>query len=382
VLIVGADLVMPKLFYFADELRRTGFGYAIYTQDDTPQSRATAARAGAAFIPGPPHRKSISRMLKDLWTFWRCIPRRGYHHADLYCDYHILAAFAYLLILWTKRIPIVFWCRGELYDWPTFSWWQRLYFRVGMPIASVVILKERYMAATLMRAGIYDERKTIELHNTIPLPEWRRERPFAHEEIRLLYLNSFKPWRHAPFCVDLAAALRDAKLPFTMKIVGDKGGSPDLIEEGRRVKEGIARHGLGDRVSVLPFADDPASYFEDADVFVLPAELIYCNYGLLEAMAHGLVPMVNSEDPDHALIVEAGVSGFAFPLDPQPWVVAIRHLIEQRDDARAMSCAARAQIERRFSTETAFARYATAVGLFQSRRGAAAQSRMSAAGQR
>lgn len=363
ILVIGADLVMPKLFYFSAWLRPLGIGYAVYTQDVTPVSRAYAEQAGAELIAAPPHRRSLWRMIQDAWTLIRRVKAADFRHAELYSDYHIIASFIYLLILRLKGIPVILWCRGELLDWPDFAWWQRLYFEVATRLSRLVILKERYMIATLQGAGIYEKRKTIELHNSIPLPSWQRETPFHEQPVRLLFMNSFKAWRHVLFCVDLAAALRDAEVPFSMKIVGDKADSPGLVEEGRRVRDAIAAHGLDTLVSVHPFTTAPRPYYEGADVFVLPATLIYCNYGLLEAMAYGLVPIVNSADGDYALIIEDGVSGFGLPLAPSLWVDKIRDMAHQRDKARAMSRAARSRIEERFSTAKMFESYARATGI-------------------
>lgn len=363
ILVIGADLVMPKLFYFGDRLRPLGIGYTVYTHDVTAASRAYARAAEAELIAAPPHRRGPWRLLRDLWTLIRQVKAADYRHAELYSDYHMIASLFYLLILRLKHIPVILWCRGELLDWPTFTWWERLYFHVAIPMARRVILKERYMIETLRSAGIYEESKTIELHNSVPVPRWEREMPFPEEALRLLFMNSFKTWRHVSFCVDLAAALRDAGIPFSMKIVGDKPTEPGLIVEARHLREGLAAHGLDELVTVHPFTDEPRPYYEQADIFVLPADLIYCNFGLLEAMAYGLVPIVNASDPDHDLIIEEGISGFGLPLVPDLWVDKIRGLAHRREKASAMSRAARARIRDRFSTAKMFDTYACAIGI-------------------
>jgi len=363
ILVIGADLVMPKLFYFGDRLRPLGIGYTVYTHDVTAASRAHAEAAGAELIAAPPHRPGPWRLLRDLWTLIRRVKAADYRHAELYSDYHMIASLFYLLILRLKNIPVILWCRGELFDWPTFTWWERLYFHIAIPLARRVILKERYMIETLRGAGIHEESKTIELHNSVPVPRWERETPFPQETIRLLFMNSFKTWRNVSFCVELAVALRDSGIPFSMKIVGDKPAEPGLVEEARRLREGLAAHGLGELVTVHPFTDEPRPYYEQADIFVLPANVIYCNFGLLEAMAYGLVPVVNSRDHDFGLIIEEGVSGFGLPLVPDLWVDKIQGLAHRREEARAMSRAARARIRDRFSTAKMFDTYACAIGI-------------------
>ncbi len=365
VLIIGADRVMPKLFYFAEHLQRLGLNYAVYTHDATPLANRYAAQCGAEIIAGPPHRRSLRRMLVDISTLLQRTGERRIVHAELYSDYHVLASFAYFLVLRARRIPVVLWCRGELYSWDVFKWWQRLYFRFVVPRAKLVILKETYMRATLERGGVATGGGNIlELHNTVPLPA-KPGNHFDSPRIRILFMNMFKSWRNVDFCAEVAAELRSRRVDFEMKIVGEKQDSAGLADESRKLRAAIARHGLHDCVSVEPFSNTPTPYYEQADVFLLPANLVYCNYALLEAMSHGVVPLVNSADADYRLIVEDGVSGFGLALDAAQWADAITALVHDPHRARTMSCAARARIEREYSTDKAFALYCRATELVQ-----------------
>ncbi|WP_036289713.1 glycosyltransferase family 4 protein [Methylosinus sp. PW1] len=365
VLVIGADLVMPKLFYFTDHLKSLGYGYAVYTHDDTDYSRRVAKNAGATFLAGPPHRPTIRRMLRDILMALLVIRRRDYHHADLYCDYHILAASAYLLVLKLKGIPVVLWCRGLLEDWDNFAWWQRLFFRTAMHASQLVVLKERYMIDTLTRAGVYASDKTIELHNTVPVRNRERVPILSAPEIRLLFLNSFVPMRHVGFCADLAAALRDRDVRFSMTIAGEKDSSALLISEASSLKQAIACHGVEQMVTIAPFSKDPQSFYREHDIFLLPADRIYCNYALLEAMDCGLVPIVSDQDADYRFIIEEGVSGFGRSLDAGEWARIVAELAADRERAQRMSDAARLRVAERFSTARMFTRYAFHSGLIE-----------------
>lgn len=365
ILIIGADRVMPKLFYFSQLLGTLGYAYTVYSHDSDAVAQGYAAQAGATLAAGPPHVRSIRRMLKDLWTLWRLTGRTRFAHAEMYSDYHILASLGYFLVLRLRGIPVVLWCRGELYDWDDFQWWQRLYFHLVVPRARLVILKETYMRATLDKGGVRTRDNILELHNTVPLPPPSTPRDCAGP-VRLLFMNMFKTWRNVVFCADVAVALRRLGAPFSMAVVGDKTESDGLVTEGQKLREAIDRHGLGDCVTVHPFTTEPLAWYGGADVFLLPANLIYCNYALLEAMSHGLVPLVNSADADHARIVAHGVDGFGLPLEAKAWAEAIATLVRDPERARAMSAAARQRIERDYSSEQAFARYRAATGLASS----------------
>lgn len=362
ILIVGADRVMPKLFYLSQQLRALDTGYTIYSHDTDAEARAYAAQAGAVLEPGPPHKRSVRRMLGDLIMLWRLTGRTRFAHAEMYSDYHILASLGYFLVLRLRGIPVVLWCRGELYYWESFRWWQRLYFHWVVPRAKLVILKETYMRATLERAGVRLRDNILELHNTVPLPTQSEPRPCA-APIRLLFMNMFKPWRNVGFCAEVATELKRRKIPFTMSVVGDKAAVDGLADEGKKLRDSIARQGLHDCVSVHPFSSQTESHLRVADVFLLPADLIYCNYALLEAMSHGLIPLVNSADSDHARIVDHGVNGFGLPLEAAAWADVIQDLVQDSDKALVISAAARQRIVHGYSTEQAFERYCAATGL-------------------
>jgi glycosyltransferase involved in cell wall biosynthesis len=362
ILIIGADRVMPKLFYFAQHLRALGIGYTVYTHDSDHVARRYASQAGSELEAGPPHKRSVVRMLHDLISLWRFTNREHFEHAELYSDYHILASLAYFFVLRLRGIPTVLWCRGELYDWESFTFWQRWYFYWVVPRARLVILKERYMRTTLERAGVQLQDSILELHNTVPLPSVFQARECS-APIRLLFMNMFKGWRNVVFCADVAAELRRRAVSFSMQIVGEKTDSPELARESQKLREKIVEYDLQDCVFVHEFSSEPKSHIQVAHVFLLPANLIYCNYSLLEAMSHGLVPLVNSADIDHERIVEHGVNGFGLPLDAPLWADAIQVLVQDRDKALAMSVAARQRIESDYSIEHAFVRYCAAVGL-------------------
>lgn len=357
ILIVGADRVMPKLFYFAHCWARHDAGFTVYSHDIGEDAQNHAARFGARIEPSPPHSRSLFRLLKDFAWLFSALRRTRYRHAELYCDYHMLASLGYLVILRMFRVPVVVWFRGELYDWPVFRWWQRGFVRLAVKLGSVVVLKEAYMAATLKDAGIEAEGKTVHLHNTIPLPD-ARPKAFDGPSLDLVFVNMFKSWRNVPFCVDIAVALRQRAVPFTLRIVGDKPDEPALDDVAQTVRAAIARHDLGAQVWVEPFTTSPQAIFGPGELFILPADLIYCNYALLEAMGHGLVPLVFDQDQDYRQIVEDEDSGFGLPLDADRWAATIAALHEDRAKARKMSVAARQRIIDKFTVDAMFDRYA------------------------
>ena len=56
---------------------------------------------------------------------------------------------------------------------------------------------------------------------------------------------------------------------------------------------------------------NPKIYYENASFFVLPAEIIFANNSLLEAMSYGVIPLVSKAEGTN-LIVKNGINGFVF----------------------------------------------------------------------
>jgi glycosyltransferase involved in cell wall biosynthesis len=85
------------------------------------------------------------------------------------------------------------------------------------------------------------------------------------------------------------------------------------VDRARRL-EGLVREALTplEGVECLEYAD-PAPYYRRALFFVLPADVVFGNFALLEAMAAGVVPVVFAADGVPQL-VEHGVNGYV--LDP------------------------------------------------------------------
>lgn len=363
VLILGVDRIMPKLFYFADEFRKHDVSYLVYTHDQRPEAEKYTAEYGAGILQAPPHKRSAIRLLRNFYRLFSLVRKKDVAHAELYSDYHMLASLGYFIILYLKGIPVVLWCRGELYDWKTFTWWQRLYFHLVVPRARLVVLKETYMRRTLESGGVRTKNNLILLHNAVPIPPYN-PKTFGKRKLVLLFLNMFKPWRNVTFCVEIAAELKRSGLDFSMSIVGEKGlrdGSLVLLTEAQRLKAAIAEHNVERYVTVHPFSVTPMPYYQEADIFLLPADLVYCNYALLESMSHGVIPMVNSGDSDYQEIVQDGVSGYALPLKSDLWSSKIIELAENPSMARMVSANARRRIEEEFGSAGTFDKYWTAL---------------------
>jgi glycosyltransferase involved in cell wall biosynthesis len=116
----------------------------------------------------------------------------------------------------------------------------------------------------------------------------------------------------------------------------------------------IRAHGLQDRVSILGGVADVAPYYQAASLFVLASISRSEAFGIvqLEAMACG-TPVVNTDlDSGVPFVSRDGESGFTVPpRQPAALAAAINRLLDDPELRERFGRAARARVEREFSTD-------------------------------
>lgn len=282
-------------------------------------------------------------LLAYCWQFHRLLRREAPAHVELY---HHVGAVRALALTWIVRlngIPLVVICTGgEILYWHRHRWLKRAAIRVSLRQARLVVVKELYMKDYVRRYDICDQQKLLHVHNAIEVSPLRS---LERAKQSVLFLNTLKPWRNSHLLIEAAPRIVRAIPGAEILIVGLTGRADE--RRLMRLAEGTK---LGARLRLLPFTDDAAQYFELASVFVLPADVVYCNNALLEAMERG-VPAVVADVPGAELIVEHGTNGLIVERDAEALADAVITLL--RDEERRMSYgrAARETVQRRFAEE-------------------------------
>lgn len=182
------------------------------------------------------------------------------------------------------------------------------------------------------------------LIRTIPYGIHREKpRPGARAQatpIRLTYVGRLVD--HQKRSTELAAiasALRARRVPFTMTIVGD---GPDA----QRLRNSIDEANLTSVVALagqLPH-ERIAAVFDEADVLVLNSNYEGMPLALIEAMAHGVVPVASRIASGVPELVTDHVTGLVVdPGDIEGFANAVAELHEHRPLLSALSAAARAR---------------------------------------
>ncbi len=184
----------------------------------------------------------------------------------------------------------------------------------------------------------------------IPAPVLRT----AGGPLKVIYAGRIE--QHQKRVLDLPevfASLRMHGVDATLTIVGDGPELPAL-------RQRIGECSLTDRVTIVPTVANAEvlSLFDRHDVFALPSAFEGLPVALLEAMAHGCVPVVSDVASGIPDVVRNGRNGLRVPIgDTAAFAAAISGLARSPELLRDLSSAARATVAQRYTTGLMTDRY-------------------------
>jgi glycosyltransferase involved in cell wall biosynthesis len=138
----------------------------------------------------------------------------------------------------------------------------------------------------------------------------------------------------------IASLAKLAHLQWRLVIAGDCGRSPQAFA---RLAGDIARFGLADRVGLLGAvgADELATLYACADLFVLPSRFEGYGMAYAEAIAHG-VPVIGTTAGAIPETVPASAGVLVPPDDVAALTTALQRLIENPSEREHLAAGARA----------------------------------------
>jgi len=341
-LVLGLEHFIDKIGYQAVEYRRRGIDVLYLVLDRSGLSRVKAEQFAARVHVVP--ESLFARVLFTIGVFRRERPA--------FCELYDIGRLTllYALIARAAGAKLTLILRGtEL--WTGKKTRLRLAgTRLTLRLCHHIVAKELNIVRDLKALGVKEDRVTF-IGNCVPFPE-EEPRPMQAREIDLLFLNSVKRWRNVDLLVRaIPAVLRE--FPTARVVIAGfthlDGTAYRIDEEAERdVLALIRTMGLQDRIEVAGFVSDAASYYRNAKVFVLPADIIFANYSLLEAMSYGVVPVVGDGEGAE-LIVKSGENGLVVERSTEALAAALVSLLKDDSTLEQFAVAARRTIAREFS---------------------------------
>jgi glycosyltransferase involved in cell wall biosynthesis len=208
--------------------------------------------------------------------------------------------------------------------------------REALAAAHHVVVTSRATAKTLAADyGVAADKITIACPGSDPAPAAQGS---SDGVVRLLSVGAVVPRKG--FDVLIAALATLADLPWRLTIAGDRRRDPDAAT---RLDADIARFKLASRVDVpgAVSSERLAELYGSADLFVLASR--YEGYGMAyaEAVAHGL-PVIGTKAGAITDTVPADAGVLVDPDDVGALALALRRLIENRDERHRLAASARA----------------------------------------
>jgi glycosyltransferase involved in cell wall biosynthesis len=357
ILLIGEEHARGKVarhYALLEELH--GIETHYFLDDRSGITRLLAQSMPLRVTYGPDPSAGYGNVLRYWAAFRRCLDEVRPDVLEVYTSINPKVLLPMLMYAAARGVPRVVVCRGEL--WPPvfaiYSPLQRWLFARMLRMSQLVVPKELYMGEQLDRLAPNVPR--LFWGNAIPV---KAEPGYDRQGNEVLFLNFFKPWRNLDVVVRAARLVAERVPGVRFRLVGGtdrlaETGTfyADLNEYERGIVELIEALGLTGTVEVLPFTHEVDGYFAAAKAYVLPADLVFCNYALLEAMERGVPPIVSADrDPEARRIVEDGVSGLVVALDAQAFADAIVALLQDEPRRQALARGARATVVERFNLQ-------------------------------
>ncbi len=159
----------------------------------------------------------------------------------------------------------------------------------------------------------------------------------------VLYLNSIIKNRRVDLLIKSVPAVVQKYPDVVFTIVGCRNE-----KEYNYVQNLVKETAVEGYVKVKYWTNDPTPYYENASVFVFPADYVFCNFSLIECMERG-VPAVAADVEDADKIINHGVNGYLVKQNAKDIAVHIIKLISDEELRISMGKEARKTIVEKFN---------------------------------
>ncbi len=261
------------------------------------------------------------------------------HHIEVYPGGRF--SFLYVLLAKQYHVPVICVERGDLLYYHSQGYPKAVRFSMWFcyRFADVVWYREPYMKPLLEKLN----RNLFFLHNAIKRIVNVNTPSTDTKDITFLWLNRVIPERRYDWFLEVLA---HPDLACTQNYL--VGITPD---SGYLKEQQYVLNNKPGNLAVADYTDAPQQFYKRAKYFVLPANVVFANHAVLEAMQAGVVPLL-SDQPGTSLIAENGKEGFVFNHtkgDLEAAMLKAFHMDEAQ--LQRMSAAAMAKIKNDFSEE-------------------------------
>lgn len=291
--IIFIDMLAPKNKLQADAIHMQQMNIVFFVT--TMQPINFLAKPDAQYLL----LRTFFKRLRQVFIYLRR-NKKNIHHIEVYPG----GRFSFVLVILAKLFAIKCICveRGDLlyYNKKGYNRLTRFSMWYCYKFSDMVWYKEPYMKDKLKNIGV---RKLFFLHNAIDTHVDSDISNYTERDIDFLWLNRIIPERKAEWFVEILQT--PAFKNTNNHLAGIIKNSSYKKEQGYLLNQKFINLTVSDYVST------PEQYYKRAKYFVLPADVVFANNALLEAMFYGVVPLVSNQ-MGAELIIEHNKNGFIF----------------------------------------------------------------------
>ena len=343
---LGNDQITPKATYYPSEIQKRGFHTFYFSEDRSGLSNDTII---AENLDAEIAQKNIFlRWAKLLGHFLKKKPK----NIELYLSQRPWHLLYYYFLARIFNAKVIIWCRGELRNYFTHNPLRRAANKFLLLNADFVLLRELYMEDVLTKAGIFKPSKTIFFPNSIPIQDLFFQK--NKNKNKVLFLNSFKSFRNLELVIEAAEIIHKKYPEIGFDLVGstlnNKGYSPSKEDYELKLIKMVNEKSLNSVVKFYPFTSERFKFFEFSFVFLLPADIVFCNYTLLESMSQK-IPSIVADVEGSDLIIDQNITGIIVQRNKYEIAEAIERIYLNKDMQKQMGEKARQKILRDYNVE-------------------------------
>jgi glycosyltransferase involved in cell wall biosynthesis len=334
VLVLNLDSVKNKNLFQFNEMNKYGYQYVVFSYVNL--------NGLSNDIEFKNYKYKVNVFSRVYQVFGYMIKNiKKIHHVELYTGG---GNFLIIEYLFSKLffIPVVVAERGSpLKDLNSYykgigNWGRKFIYK----FSNKVWIRELWMVDELSKVR---EKNYFFLSNAISISD--RYNFNSTKEITFTWMNSLKKWRNVSWFIDI---LNSNDFKFTKNILM---GLMDSKNKDVASQERYVVDNKPNNLCTYNFGDtDRFAY--DAKFFILPADIVYLNFSLIESMGKGIVPIISDVDGSRD-IVDDGVNGFIAPHSKEGLCETMKKAMLLPDDEyEVMSRNAREKVKKDFSMKS------------------------------
>ncbi len=228
--------------------------------------------------------------------------------------------------------------RGELYYYNEYSKVKKIFIKLTLSLSDKILYRETYMKQILFDLGI-DQDNIVFDPNKVRV---KNNVNFNRKDKIILFLNGFKKWRRIDIIINAMPFILEKHNDAKFLFVGARN-----TKEKEKVEKLLKSKNLTKFGDVHFWTENAQKYYEKAKIFVLPADLVYLNFSLLEAMERG-TPAIIAKVKDAEKIIENHVDGVICEQNSEKFAKYIVELLDNEEKRIQMAINARKKIEKYF----------------------------------